>query len=44
MKNNDSLNFKLLEPKRKTINFILNYSKGISILKIKDKSFILLKN
>lgn len=44
MKNNDSLNVKLLEPKRKTIDFILNFSKAISVLKIKNKSFVLVKN
>lgn len=44
MKNNDSLNVKLLEPKRKTINFILNFSKGISVIKVKDKSFAFVKN
>jgi len=30
-----------LEPKRKTINFILNYSKSIEVLKSKTESYII---
>tara|TARA_B100000579_G_scaffold437267_1_gene465929 strand:- start:508 stop:645 length:138 start_codon:yes stop_codon:yes gene_type:complete len=30
-----------LEPKRKTINFILNYSKSIKVLKSKKESYII---
>jgi|TARA_X000001036_G_scaffold156682_1_gene148830 hypothetical protein len=30
-----------LEPKRKTINFILNYSKSIKVLKSKTESYII---
>lgn len=33
-----------LKPKKETISFLLNYSKALSILKVKDKSFELIAN
>lgn len=44
MKKNDTLNEKLLKPKKETINFLLNYSKSIGVLKSKGRNYIVSKN
>ena len=35
MKNNDSLKMKSLKPKKQTIDFLLNFSKNLEVVKIK---------
>jgi len=35
---------KQLTPKKETIDYLLNYSKALVILKTKDKTFEILKN
>lgn len=44
MKNIDTLNEKLLKPKKKTIDFLLHYSQSIQVIKLKSKSQIVSKN
>lgn len=44
MKKIDTLNEKLLKPKKQTIDFILSYSKSIAVLKSKTKNQIVSKN
>ncbi len=44
MKKNDTLNEKLLKPPKKTIDFLLSYSRSISVLKTKSKNQIVSKN
>ncbi|MDR6921664.1 hypothetical protein J2Y40_002513 [Chryseobacterium sp. 2987] len=44
MKKNDSLKVKTLKPKKQTIDFLLNFSKSIEIVKSKGKSYPILKN
>lgn len=44
MKKNDSLKVKTLKPKKQTIDFLLNYSKNLNVLKIKDKNYPVSKN
>ncbi len=44
MKKNDTLNEKLLKPQKKTIDFLLSYSRSISVLKTKSKNQIVSKN
>ena len=44
MKKIDTLNEKLLKPKKQAIDFLLNYSKNIAVLKTKSKNQIVSKN
>ncbi|WP_262912492.1 hypothetical protein [Chryseobacterium sp. MEBOG06] len=44
MKKNDSLKVKTLKPKKQTIDFLLNFSKSIEIVKSKSKNYPILKN
>jgi hypothetical protein len=44
MKKNDSLKVKTLKPKKQTIDFLLNFSKGLEIVKGKSKNYPILKN
>lgn len=44
MKKNDTLNEKLLKPKKQTISFLLSFSKSISVLNTKTKGHVLCKN
>ncbi|MFC0345617.1 hypothetical protein [Epilithonimonas hispanica] len=41
MKKNDTLTTKALMPKKEVIDFLLNYSKNIQTLKIKNRKTIL---
>jgi len=44
MKKNDSLKVKTLKPKKETIEFLLNYSKSLEIVKTKAKNYPISKN
>ncbi len=44
MKKNDSLKVKTLKPKKQTIDFLLNFSKSMEIVKSKSKNYPILKN
>jgi hypothetical protein len=44
MKKNDSLKVKTLKPKKETIDFLLNYSKSLEIVKTKTKNYPISKN
>ncbi|SHH82203.1 hypothetical protein SAMN05421866_3890 [Chryseobacterium oranimense] len=44
MKKNDSLKVKTLKPKKQTIDFLLNYSKSLELVKTKSKNFHVSKN
>lgn len=44
MKKIDTLNEKQLKPQKKTIDFLLSYSRSISVLKTKSKNQIVSKN
>ncbi len=44
MKKNDTLNENLLKPKRQTVDFLLNYSKSIVVLKTTSKNHIVSQN
>ncbi|WP_318848382.1 hypothetical protein [Chryseobacterium sp. JV558] len=44
MKKNDSLKVKTLKPKKQTIDFLLNFSKSLEIVKSKSKNYPILKN
>ncbi len=44
MKNNYSLKNPVLNPKKSTVNFLLNYSKSIAVLTLNEKKFIISKN
>jgi len=44
MRKNDSLKVKTLKPKKETIDFLLNFSKNLEVLKIKDKNYPISKN
>lgn len=44
MKNNDSLKMKSLKPKKQTIDFLLNFSKNLEVVKIKKDHYHLSKN
>ncbi|MDQ0783550.1 hypothetical protein [Chryseobacterium sp. W4I1] len=44
MKKNDSLKVKALKPKKQTIDFLLNYSKSLELVKTKSKNFPISKN
>ncbi|MCS3532358.1 hypothetical protein M2373_003778 [Chryseobacterium sp. JUb7] len=44
MRKNDSLKVKTLKPKKQTIDFLLNFSKGLEIVKTKNKNYPINKN
>lgn len=44
MKKNDSLKVKTLKPKKQTVDFLLNFSKNLEVIKIKSKNFPISKN
>ncbi|CAM2774929.1 hypothetical protein CHFL109739_00320 [Chryseobacterium flavum] len=44
MKKNDSLKVKTLKPKKQTIDFLLNFSKNLEIVKSKSKNYPISKN
>lgn len=44
MKKNDSLKVKTLKPKKQTIDFLLNFSKSIEVVKSKSKNYPISKN
>lgn len=44
MKKNDSLKVKTLKPKKQTIDFLLNFSKNIEIVKSKSNNYPISKN
>lgn len=44
MRKNDSLKVKTLKPKKQTIDFLLNFSKNLEVLKIKNKNYPISKN
>lgn len=44
MKKLDTLKHKNLKPKQETVNFLLNFSKSLAIMKVKEKRFIISKN
>jgi len=44
MKKNDSLKVKTLKPKKETIDFLLNYSKSLEVVKTKTKNYPISKN
>ncbi|SDJ74352.1 hypothetical protein [Chryseobacterium jejuense] len=44
MKKNDSLKVKTLKPKKETIDFLLNFSKSLEIVKSKSKNYPITKN
>ena len=44
MKNNYSLKTPVLNPKKSTVNFLLNFSKSIAVLNSNQKKFIISKN
>lgn len=44
MKKNDSLKVKTLKPKKQTIDFLLNFSKSLEIVKSKSTNYPISKN
>lgn len=44
MKKIDSLNTKMLKPKKGTIQFLLNFSKSIEVVKMPNKKMVINKN
>jgi hypothetical protein len=44
MRKNDSLKVKTLKPKKQTIEFLLNFSKNLEVIKTKTKNFPISKN
>ncbi len=44
MKNNYTLNKKLLTPKKQTIDFLIRFSQSIQVMKSKSKNHIVSKN
>lgn len=44
MKENDALKEKVLKPKKQTIDFLIQYSRSIEMVKGKRKSFLISKN
>lgn len=44
MKKIDTLNQKLLKPRRQTISFLMSYSSSIDVLKTKSTTLIVHKN
>ena len=44
MKNNYTLNERLLTPKKQTIDFLLSFSQSIQVIKSKSKIHIVSKN
>ena len=44
MKKNNTLPVKTLEPKKKTIDFLLKFSKSIAVIGNADKKYLVSKN
>ena len=44
MKKNDTLNERLLKPKKQTVEFLLSYSKSVAVVKSKNKNHVVVKN
>ncbi|MFC5875358.1 hypothetical protein SAMN05443633_10671 [Chryseobacterium arachidis] len=44
MRKNDSLKVKALKPKKQTIDFLLNFSKSVEVVKTKSKNYPISKN
>lgn len=44
MKKIDTLNEKLLKPRKQTIDFLLSYSKSLEKMKLKNKNILVSKN
>ncbi|MDR6699710.1 hypothetical protein J2W57_003113 [Chryseobacterium ginsenosidimutans] len=44
MRKNDSLKVKTLKPKKQTIEFLLNFSKNLEVVKTERKSYPISKN
>ncbi|RKS96846.1 hypothetical protein BCF58_3281 [Chryseobacterium defluvii] len=44
MRKNDSLKEKTLKPKKQTIDFLLNFSKNLEVVKTKNKNYPISKN
>jgi len=44
MRKNDSLKVKTLKPKKQTIDFLLNFSKNLEVIKANNKNFPISKN
>lgn len=44
MKKNYSFEKQILRPKKSTIDFLLNFSKSMSIVRIKNIEFVITKN
>ena len=44
MKKIDTLNEKLLKPKKQTIDFLLSYSRSVGVLKTPTKTLVISKN
>ncbi len=44
MRKNDPLKVKALKPKKQTIEFLLNFSKSVEVVKAKGKNYPVSKN
>lgn len=44
MRKDDSLKVKTLKPKKQTIEFLLSYSKGLEVVKVREKNYPISKN
>lgn len=44
MKKNDTLNEKLLKPKKNTVDFLLNYSRNLKVLNGRSTNYLVSKN
>ncbi|SEF73753.1 hypothetical protein SAMN05421847_0776 [Halpernia humi] len=44
MKNLDTLKAKILTPKKETVLFLLQFSKSITVIKSKNKKYLVSKN
>lgn len=44
MKKNDTLNEKILKPKKATVDFLLNYSRNLNVLTGLSKNYLVSKN
>lgn len=44
MKKIDSLNKKILKPRKQTIDFLLSFSKSIDVIQIREKNYLISKN
>ena len=44
MKNNNTFFVKVLKPRKKTIDFLMKFSKSIAVLEVTGKNFVVSKN